>query len=339
MPPLTRRWSVRRVPLLVAAAACLVAACGSTGSTGSGQAVANHVHGAIEGTTGSDLLLATHYGLRLSVDGGTTWKSAPGLGDSMVAGIVRLGQSDAAAMQPMTDMPAGMHMTGPTGGVLYSTDDSHWTAAAGIDPTARVTALVAAPDGSTAWAAVLGQGIFRSGDGGRTWSEALPSPDPVLGLAVVGPDLLYVTDAGVWSTTTAAPARPAKAALSGTIGDITAWSACPTCVAVSLGGGGVATSADGGTTWKSQPFATSFTTLASVAGGVLLGMQPSPAQHDHGIWRSTDGGVSWTRVLDQPLVDRVYPGGAGGAILAFQWGITVWKSTDGGATWARSGTA
>jgi hypothetical protein len=104
--------------------------------------------------------------------------------------------------------------------------------------------------------------------------------------------------------------------------------------------GGVETSRDGGQSWQQLQTSFSFDNVVSFAstGPVLFGMVSDESDRNRGVWRSTGGGGTWTRVLDQPLIDYAF-GLPNGDLLAFQWGVHVWRSTDGGANWTKYGDA
>jgi hypothetical protein len=345
----------RIAPRLAAVASCLalaglVAGCG--GDSPSTASVADHVHGAATGATGSDVLLATHYGLVRSTNGGRSWHQDPGLGHEMVGGLVTSDGQFVAALQPMStptmkmsaaqeSMP-GMSMgTASTPNIGYSPDGTDWRSATGIPAAATVSALVSGPSASMVWTSLLGRGIYQSTDGGRSFREVIPSSAPITGLVVVGDNLVISTAAGVFVTDADAPSMPALPQLNEAVNEVVPDSLCATCVAAALGSGGVALSADDGVTWTQKPSTHDFDELASVPGaqGVLFGMVPAPGQRDHGLWRSTDDGQTWHEVLDRPLVDHLFEVPSTPTqpahLLAFEWGITVYQSTNWGVTWQR----
>jgi hypothetical protein len=327
----------------------LLGGCGDT-SPSSGT-VLDHVHAAVPGSSGSVVYLATHYGLVRSNDGGRSWIQDPGLGDEMVGGLVKTGNSYVAALQPtgpgmkmtrgQASMP-GMSMgSASTPNIGFSNDGTHWYSAVGIPDAASVASLVAGPNSSTVWASLLGRGIYESTNDGHHWNEVIPSTSPITELEVVGQSLLIATSSGVFVTDTTDPSMPALPQLNNPVNDVVPLEGCSTCAAVALSTGGVALSDDDGVTWVQHASAHVFDELASVAGTptVLFGMDPAPADRGRGLWRSTDEGRTWLRVLDHPLIDHLYqvPGTATqpGYLLAFEWGITVYRSNNVGATWFR----
>jgi Dockerin type I domain len=126
--------------------------------------------------------------------------------------------------------------------------------------------------------------------------------------------------------------------------------------AVSFGGEGVLKSVDGGVNWQ-QLGTSTFTkgtafseirvdpgnanTLVAATTTGVFGRPPTfaPGSGAPGLWRSTDGGVSWTRTLaldGMSLVARpgnfsqMYAGLGNGATTA----NAVYRSNDGGVAWA-----
>jgi photosystem II stability/assembly factor-like uncharacterized protein len=334
--------------LACATLAATAAACG--GGPTSTATVLDHVHAAATGTVGSDVLLATHYGLLRSTDGGLRWTKDAGLGQEMVGGLVKSSDQFVAALQPMStpdmkmspsqaSMP-GMSMgTASTPNIGFSADGTHWRSATGIPAAATVAALVSGPSPSMVWASLLGLGIYESTDGGRKWQKVIPSSAPITGLVVRGDNLLITTSAGVFVTDADSPSMPALPQLDEAVNEVVPDYFCDTCVVAGLASGGIALSANDGVTWTQKSSRHVFDEVASepIAPGVLFGMVPAPGQGDHGLWRSTDGGQTWQNVLDRPLVDHMFEVPGSGSqpahLLAFEWGITVYQSNDSGATW------
>lgn len=333
-------------------AAALLAACG--GAAGAGMAgaadpssssmastssapVVNHVHGAVVGATPTQILLGTHYGLRISDDSGMTWQPVGSVGNDMVAAIVKLSGGYVGAFEPMGAMGSA---SAAAAYVMHSTDGQHWARSTGL-AAGSISNLVAASTGEDAWASITNVGVFHSVDGGSTWTVALPTVKVLTAIEQVGTTLLLATQEGVETTSTTRPAMPAAPALAGAVNDLSPWSACPSCVVATLAGGDIATSRDAGQTWQTLKTGHAFDSVVSSPGAAatFFGMVASPVAADQGLWRSPDGGRTWSAVLKQPNVDRMLGlTGVGAPLLAFQWGITVWRSTDIGVTWTKLAT-
>jgi hypothetical protein len=264
----------------VAAAITVVTMGGCGAATTVPTPVQDHVHAAVPGAGPGEILLGTHYGLRISDDGGRTWPRAGDLARAQLRLLVATGTGFVAV-------------------------------------TAR--------------------------DDGATWQPVLPTPLTINDLAagVGGPEgFAYASSAGLLLARgpQLTPLFDAPV-LSGDVLSVRRWYACPACLVVATDGA-VATSADGGLHWTQRPTAIPFATVESwsAGGSTLLGLAPAPASPRHGLYRSTDGGTTWTRVIDAPLVDHLLLDTPPGApLLAFRWGISVYRSGDGGATWMAAG--
>lgn len=304
----------------------------------------DHVHAAVESATPAGIMLATHYGLLTSRDAGRSWQTDTGLGYDMVGALLHVHGTYVAATLPDRSATTPSWESASAAPVQVSTDGRTWSAAHGIPAGSTVTSLVPG-DGRTVWASVLGSGVYRSDDEGNHWAIAIPAALPITALAAVGDNLVLAAGAGVFVTGTTSPSMPALPQLDATVDDLEVSPRCDGCLVATLAHGGVATSRNGGVTWARHPFHITFESVAAPADfpGVLIGTSPSPSRRNEGLWRSTDDGVHWSRVLSEPLIDHVYDVPATGsrksALLAFQWGIQVYRSSDGGRTWQRMSRA
>ncbi len=214
-------------------------------------------------------------------------------------------------------------------------DNGVWTLAGPSNVGGRITALAADPlDNDIIYAGAAAGGVFKSIDGGFTWnpvSDAVPS--------------LSVGDLAM-------DPNNSDRLLLGT-GEANASGD-------SYEGTGIYRTTDGGATWAFSGLPNSrhigrivFDPSNSqrvfvAAAGALFGTNP-----DRGIYRSTDGGDSWARVLfitDSTSAIDVAINPANPSILyAAMWerirrpedrrvgGLTtgIWKTTDGGDTWIK----
>lgn len=316
---------------IAAAAGLLLAGCG--GGAPSPPPVQDHVHSAITGHAPGEILLGTHYGLRISTDGGRTWPAAGDLGHAQIRLLAAAGDGYVA----VTAADDGSSKT------MVSADGRRWSGVSGIPAGRPVSTLVAGTSPGSVWAEVADVGILLSDDGGHSWHAVLPTPLTINDIApgVDGPDMLaYASSQGVFlNRGRGLVPLFDSAVLDGDVQTVERWSACPRCLVASLSGA-VATSTDGGRHWKTHPTTLPFTGVLSWAGGgaALLAVAPAPASAAHGLYLSTDGAATWTRVIDAPLVDHLLlPDAPGVPLLAFRWGITVYRSTDAGRSWTDEG--
>lgn len=108
-------------------------------------------------------------------------------------------------------------------------------------------------------------------------------------------------------------------------------------------GAGVLRSRDGGTTWAILPSTSAWSYVNRVAVAPTNSNLILAAKQYGGIYRSTDGGGSWTNVLPaqvghQVLFDPTSPSKVMATVLDYnfstgQWFTQASYSTDGGATW------
>ncbi len=203
----------------------------------------------------------------------------------------------------------------------------------------RVNALAVDPrDANVVYLGAAVGGVWKTTDGGLNWTPLTDSqPSLAVGSMTLdpsNPDIVYVGTGDESLTQNA------------------------------YYGAGILKSTDGGATWTHLPgsfvgpFDSSFlfggARLASLAvhptnGQILLAAvkrEPGPAS---GIYRSTDGGVSWTNILPglamEVLFDPTNGNIAYAALGAREAGAPgsanngVYKSTDTGRTWSRAGGA
>lgn len=208
----------------------------------------------------------------------------------------------------------------------------------------------------TLYATQWDDGVVASTDKGATWTAVQPRTweAEIVGhywdfaIIRVGGTKVYLTtsttgepetcrvqrstDAETWTTVLVLPRPP-----SGFVGAVSLAvdPTHPTTIYAAVDGASVYKSTDGAVTWaatRGQPGDNSFTYALKVDdhGRVFAGTLHG------GLWRSTDGGDTWTHVLDElSAVYRVAV--APGAVYATGIGddVNLYRSADGGTTWQR----
>jgi photosystem II stability/assembly factor-like uncharacterized protein len=283
---------------------------------------------------GTFYMAPTDGGVWKSSDYARTWKP---IFDGQVTGSI--GWISVAPGDPSVIYAAsGEGLRRPdlsTGDGIYKSADAGKTwRHLGLRDGQQINMLAVDPrDANKLFAAVMGhpygsnneRGLYRSTDGGATWTCVLCKNDGDTGAATVvidpkNPDVVY---ADLWASRNP-PWR---------LGDELQL----------YERGGVYKSTDGGTTWTQLHGG-----LPALLGRVGIAVAPSDdsrvyawvnTDKDCGIYRSADGGVTWTKVNGE---DRVCGRGddfSGIAVdptdpaVVYAANTTTYRSTDGGKTW------
>lgn len=169
------------------------------------------------------------------------------------------------------------------------------------------------PSGNTLLAGSVGGGIWRSTDAGNNWT-AMTDDAPRLSVTSIAqapsnPDVLYAGTGEGFPNGDAA------------IGD------------------GILKSLDGGLTWDVLPSTSGGTDFLFVNRVIVSDSDADLvlAAAQSGIWRSTNGGGEWTRVLEPPSFRGFYQILAEPGNFSIQYAVEdgsgVWKSVDAGVSW------
>ena len=280
-----------------------------------------------------------------------------------LVGPFRAGRVSAVA--GVIGQPGVYYMASPGGGVWKTTDAGVvWKPIFDQAHVASIGALAVAPSNgnivyvgtgdfgiaSTAWgAANLGDGVWRSDDGGRTWRHIGLSDTAHIGAILVDPNNpdvalvaalgnayapdphrgVYMTRDGgqTWARTlykddtTGAISLAYDAAHPGVV-YASLWhhqAALPPAPADNdQAGGAIYKSTDGGETWQTisghglPTWPMGRIGLAADGGRVLAIIARDQGHQDHlqgGLFRSDDGGASWRHITEDP---RLEPGGRSG---------------------------
>jgi photosystem II stability/assembly factor-like uncharacterized protein len=194
-----------------------------------------------------------------------------------------------------------------------------------VDPVNA--AIVYAADGSKVW---------RSTDFGQTWS----SSQPIAGELYVAPNRTVCVTSGYWSEDQGLHWEPIPGLPDRGFGTMAFHPNDFSKLLIGTSGGGVFRSDNGGMTWGSS--STGLVNFTAFAVAAVPNPRALLAGGFSGIYRTTDGGATWKRVLrDVPIrslaVDPSDPATLYAGVLKAQpaedTNRLVFKSTDGGITW------
>lgn len=229
------------------------------------------------------LVLGTHQGLFRSSDGGRTWAQAE---------LVNQDAMNLARASGKTVWAAGHGVLARSSGGGSSWQDVQ---PRGLPPSLDVHGFAVDPDSGRLWAAVAGQGLYRSDDGGASFSLISKEVGAgVMGLEVLPGGRMLAAD------------MQAQKLLS---------------------------SEDGGKTWNT-PLDRPVMTVAAAPNNSKL-LLASILGNDAGIVRSVDGGESWDPVLTLPEGPGPIAWSESEPRMAYVVSLdrTLFRSTDAGASW------
>lgn len=277
-------------------------------------------------------------GVYRSIDAGATW--AP-------AGAIPSASVRVLAFEPL---PGSRLFAGTLTGLFVSGDaGGSWSRVASL-PAASFGSVVFDPTDPTRAYAVSGDaGVFRSTDSAATWTDlnaGISGSSPrTVSIDRTAPSTLYLAtgNAGVFRSTDAGAHWTAinNGLMSLHVQTVAIDPTAPGHLLAGMTNAGIFRSVDAGAHWAASTagLATGVSTqlvnglaIDSATGVVFAGV-------DTGVYRSDDGGVTWTGINGTPFIDTILfvPGnpstlyfGAGNPPLS---GGTLMRSTDGGATW------
>ena len=236
-------------------------------------------------------------GIFKTTDGGATWNPIFDSQPVSSVGALAVAPSDPNIVWAGTGETFIRSNVSQGNGIYKSEDAGKTWTRMGLENTGRIGRVLIDPrNPDVVFAAAMGhcygpqpdRGVFRTTDGGKTWERVL-FVDENTGCSDIAmdPNNPRILFAGMWPMFIRTWGR---------------WSGGP--------GGGLHVSRDGGTTWqKLQGRGLPSTEIGKVA----LAVSPSDSERvyalietaDEGLWRSDNGGASWTHVnRDHALLNR-----------------------------------
>ena len=222
-----------------------------------------------------------------------------------------------------------------------------------MDPTAPNTLYAGTGEGFSNMDAIRGDGIFKTTDGGDTWTQIAPTSSNVnfffvnsLAISSNGQTLLAGTNTGIFRSVDAGQTwnQVFNVAIGNVVFDPNNSN---NAVAGGLSSGQVYFSTDGGATWQQATRPTTGGQRVQVCYGaadtatVYASVEANPSE----IWRSIDGGLTFASrnatagglaanfLVTQGWYDNViWAGDPTDVDLVIVGGIDLWRSTDGGNT-------
>jgi photosystem II stability/assembly factor-like uncharacterized protein len=274
-------------------------------------------------------------GVWKSTNGGDDWTPVFDAAGSQSIGAIAISPHDVNDVWVGTGEAWPRNDVIPGDGLYHSTDGAKTWTRAGLRETSQIARVILDPrDPKRILVAALGdpfrdsteRGIFRSTDGGRTWSKTLYA-GPAVGASDLAadphnPDVLY---AGMWRFRR------------------TSWS-------LTSGGDddGLYKSTDGGVTWHKL---TGAGLPSGPVGRIAVAFAPSDSKRIYAIveskdgllWRSDDAGATWKLTSTNTLIDE-RPFYYSRIVVdphdedhLFSVSVLLAESTNGGKTWHVSG--
>ena len=303
---------------------------------------ANHVHSLVV-LPPNVLILATHYGLFRSQDGGTSWKEVAGGSNQLMEGLMTYSLT-YSSLNPqrlyVLTQPAVIPHTGTVG--LYTSADEGQTwklSIASASITSRTIFVVApgndTPDEVYVYLSELGPlGLKRSLDNGQHFTSTGTLPfGPIFGVLAVpgspGHLLAYSSDGMAYSTDSGFHWQVIKN-ISSSINDVTtAGSHSPIYAS---GDAGIYSSNNGGKTFQLVY------TQASFASLTVSPTQPQVIYGKTGtsVYRSDDGGHSWNtlpHISGNLAVLSADPMNALSVYLSLSYPTALYRFSQGSKNW------
>lgn len=186
-------------------------------------------------------------------------------------------------------------------------------------------------DGVNVWAVGEAGKLFRSLDGGITWSNSLVGTQTLRSVYAQGSNVLTVGDGGIYHRSSDGGTSWASSTLNGgaTMRAMVFQGATQGWVAGN--GGTILHTSDGGSAWVSQISGTTSTLYALAFSDALTGYA---AGEGGVILKTVDGGATWVPLAGPDSSNVYYAlGCSGSSVYVGGSNGVAFKSTDGGSSW------
>ncbi len=258
-------------------------------------------------------------GVWKSTNRGSTWTNLTDFLAAQYVGCLTLDPSDPETVYLGTgeEYYAGNTLGGV--GIYRSTDGGNTWTLIGASTFAgqRINEIIIHPTNRNRWIVSTDNGIYLTTNGGSSFTRTLSGVASALRMHPTNPNILWAALGAIWGSSS----------------------------------NGVYVSTNGGSTWTrytALPLGTSVGRIEldvcrsnpSVIW-VVFGQTVLAGARIHSVWRTTNGGNSWTQVTNAPsgsgqswydLVMRVDPGNPD---IAYVGEVELYRTTDGGASWTR----
>ena len=293
--------------------------------------------GLMTGKRQADVLRSRTQGRAAGVNN-LSWTS---IGPGNVGGRIR-----AMVIDPVN--PLIMYVGGVTGGMWKTTNGgASWFALSDFMANLAIHSLVMDPVDRTILYAGTGEefrgaGVFKSTDSGATWAQIASTANSdfyyVRRMVIARPagvsTLIVATDTGLFVSTNAGVSWTKR--ITGSLMDVEVDPNNQSNLSAS-GYGSLAYSTNGGTSWTiSTPFGGTGRVELAYATSTSGTIYASVNNNDGELWKSTNGGVAWTKKIAASLAQGDYdntiwvdPANANAVVWG---GVDLYKTSDGGTT-------
>ncbi len=284
-------------------------------------------------------------GVWKSLDKGETWNPVFDDLPIMTIGAIALDPNDSQICYAGTGEASASSFSFYGNGIYKTTDGGNTWEHLGLENSSYISRLRVDPNNSQiVWAAATGKlystdenrGVYKSTDGGQTWEKKLYIADNTAANdIVIDPTNSNIIYASMWERL-----RTLDARISGGVNS------------------GIWKSIDGGETWERL---TSGLPTGETVGRIGLTIsQNNPSvlyaacadytdqgSNLKGIYKTTNGGDSWTRVTTPSSMEEMYMGfgwyfskievDPKNDNRVFALGVSYWKTENGGSSWTKMG--